>query len=72
MAEPYECWCWVERDATDREGVIAVVMPSALAMGPMPLQSRREDLAEQMRPVAEEHGRLSRHSVRLVHLREVD
>ena len=69
MAEPLpemtELYAWTEIDPAGGEGVIVASLPFLRDMlGP--LQHRRREMAERMRPVAELHQRRTGHKVRLV------
>jgi hypothetical protein len=69
MAEPLpemdSIFAWTEIDPAGGEGVIVASLPFLRNMlGP--LQHRRRDMAERMRPIAELHRRRTGHKVRLV------
>jgi hypothetical protein len=70
----YEMYCWVVAEDDGTEGVICGLIPAMaqLGMGPMPLQHHKREVAEQLRPLAESHGRLDNKPVRLVHLVEAE
>ena len=65
----YECWAWLVEDH-DGPGVIAAQFGDLKA--PVPLQSRREDIARGMEPLARAHGQSLGRPVRLAHLIEVE
>lgn len=56
-------YVWTE-EGNEGEGVIVAFIPPLGQMGP--LQSRRRDVAELLRPLAEGHRKASGNAVRLV------
>ena len=63
----YHCWVWLVEEADGTVGPVAAVLPG---LGLSVLQSRRRELAEAMRGLAERHARTSGRPVRLAHLVE--
>lgn len=57
-------YAWTEIDPDGREGVIITLIPIVGISAT--LQSRRRDIAEKFRPLAQEHNKKTGHTVRLV------
>lgn len=65
LPEMHELFAWLETDPAGGEGVIVASLPFLRNMlGP--LQHRRREMAERMRPVAELHRKRTGHRVRLM------
>ena len=65
MDDMLAIFAWTEVDPDSGEGVITTMMP-ALDNRLCNLQSRKLEVAQQLRPLAEAHHRATGHRVRLV------
>ena len=70
MSEPIDNYfAWVEDGRDGREGIIATIIPGMPSGEPTPLQGGSYEFVFKLRPLAEQHAKVSGHKVRLVQFR---
>jgi hypothetical protein len=66
MTDLTELYTWTEVDPETGEGTICIILKGLEHLGPVTLQARKREIADEMGKVAELHHRRTGHKVRLV------